>query len=265
MNSAQVAEALYKPFEWHEQRRTCIGGSDANRIMKGEIYQLWLEMTGRAERENLDDKLSVQLGTFTEPFNRFWFEKITGLTVEPAKRIVHPEYEFLAANLDGVCEGLPWEAKHTGQFSKEEDVLQRYYPQMQHQIMVAGTQKAILSVIFGNNRFQTFTIDADFPYQQQLITREMQLWQCIQNDIPPEGFTPTVEVSFSDMREVDMSESNSWAEWAAKWVANKGPAKEFEVATKELKAMIENDVCLAYGHGIKVPRSKNGSLTIKEM
>lgn len=201
-----VAEILHKPPEWHEQRRTCIGGSDANRIMKGEMYQLWLEKTGRTERENLDDVLAVQLGTFTEPFNRFWFEKITGLTVEPPKRIVHPEYEFLAANLDGVCEGLPWEAKHTGQYSKEDEILQRYYPQMQHQIMVAGTQKAILSVIFGNSRFQTFTIDLDIPYQQQLVAREMQLWQCIQNDTPPEGFTPTVEVSFSDMREVDMSE-----------------------------------------------------------
>lgn len=265
MNSAQVAEILHKPPEWHEQRRTCIGGSDANRIMKGEIFQLWLEMTGRAERESLDDVLAVQLGTFTEPFNRFWFEKITGLTVEPAKRIVHPEYEFLAANLDGVCEGMPWEAKHTGQYSKEDEILQRYYPQMQHQIMVAGTQKAILSVIFGNNRFQTFTIDADYPYQQQLITREMQLWQCIQNDTPPVEFTPTVEVSFSDMREVDMSESNSWASLAHAWKDNKKPAKEFANAADELKALVPSDACLAYGHGVKVSRSKSGSLTIKEM
>lgn len=290
MNNAQVAEILHKPIlpamisslsdltpeiiaqliskseKWHAERRTCIGGSDANRIMKGEMHQLWLEKTGRVEPKNLDDILAVVMGIITEPFNRFWFEKTTGLVVEPPCRIVHPDYPFIAANLDGICQGFVWEAKQTGEWVKDEQILQWYYPQVQHQIMCKkDTDKGIMSVFFGNRRHQPFTIDSDIPYQQQLLDREMELWRCIETDTPPEGFTPTVEVSFSDMREVDMSESNSWASLAHAWKDNKKPAKEFANAADELKALVPSDACLAYGHGVKVSRSKSGSLTIKEM
>ena len=59
-----------------------IGGTAAMVISHGTLYDrtvvtLWEEFTGRRNKANLDDKLAVQLGVFTEPFNIKWFEKST--------------------------------------------------------------------------------------------------------------------------------------------------------------------------------------------
>ena len=66
------------------ERLLGIGGSDANVIMSGDgdrITSLWLEKRG-APAEDLSDRLQVALGAWTEPFNRQWYEKISGDTVE---------------------------------------------------------------------------------------------------------------------------------------------------------------------------------------
>lgn len=260
-----VAEILHKPAEWHNERAKCIGGSDATRIMKGEIYELWLEKTGRKMPDDLSGELIVQLGTFTEPFNRYWFEKTTGLTVEPPCRIVHPEYEFLAANLDGMCNGLPWEAKHVSGFTKEDELVARYYAQIQHQIMVSQAPQAILSVIFGNHKFQTFTIDADYEYQHQLAAQEMKFWQCVETDTPPQGFEViSVSVGMNELVTVDMEGNNAWASFAGLWKDNKDAAKLFENAGKELRALMPANASLATGHGVQISRSKDNKLYVKE-
>ena len=260
-----VAEILHKPIEWHAERAKCIGGSDATRIMKGEIYELWLEKTGRKLPDDLSDNLLVQLGTFTEPFNRYWFEKTTGLIVDPPCRIVHPEYEFLAANLDGMCNGLPWEAKHVNGFTKEDDVVARYYAQIQHQMMVAQSSQAILSVIFGNHKFQTFTVDVDLEYQQILVGQLMKFWKCVETDTPPEGFEAiTVAPSFQEMITVDMTGNNEFASFAGVWLENKPAAKLFENAGKNLRGLMPPEANAAIGYGVKITRSKDNKLYVKE-
>lgn len=260
-----VAEILHKTTEWHAERAKCIGSSDATRIMKGEIYELWLEKTGRKMPDDLSGELIVQLGTFTEPFNKYWFEKTTRLIVEPACRIVHPEYEFLAANLDGVCNGLPWEAKHVNGFTKEDEVVSRYYAQIQHQIMVTQARQAILSVIFGNHKFQTFTVDADYEYQQQLAAQEMKFWRCVKTDTPPEGFEAiTVAPSFQEMITIDMTGNNEWASFAGVWKENKPAAKLFKNAGKNLRALMPADASEAFGYGVKITRTENNKLYVKE-
>jgi hypothetical protein len=45
---------------------------------------------------------------------------------------------------------------------------------------------------------------------------------------------------------------------------HKSAAKDFEAATKALKAIIPADAIKCSGHGITVSRSKIGSLTIRE-
>jgi len=47
-----------------------------------------------------------------------------------------------------------WEAKHTSAFLRPEDVLDRYMPQLQHNMAVANAERAILSVIFGNGKLK---------------------------------------------------------------------------------------------------------------
>ena len=62
-----------------------------------------------------------------------------------------------------------------------------------------------------------------------------------------------------------MTGQNQWASCADDWLSNKVAAKKFETATKGLKALVEADVKLAFGHGVKITRASNAVLTIKEM
>jgi predicted phage-related endonuclease len=131
--------------EQHRIRSQGVGGSDANKLMTGDWYDLWAEKLGIKERDDLSDILPVQMGIYTEDFNRNWFEKTTGkLVLTNTETIVSPTFSWMVASLDGWIEeeNAVWEAKHVNGFSKPDNVLKKYMPQLQHYMMVTGASKA---------------------------------------------------------------------------------------------------------------------------
>lgn len=266
-----VAGMISKSADWHAQRRRGLGGSDAARVMAGDWLALWEEKTGRREAENLDDILPVVMGTWTEPLNRYWFQKQTGMVVDLGNvgHIHHPQHAFMRANLDGrVGMGL-FEAKHTNAFAKLEDAVAKYYPQVQHNMACAGEAVLYLSVFFGNLKWDYATIDADPAYQAELIAREAEFWAFVETDCPPPcvaaAEAPTI--SLDDMREVDAAAApfaNRFGDAAHAWADNKRAAKTFDIAAKDLKSLVEPDVKRLFGFGVEITRSKAGALTIKE-
>ena len=109
------------------KRPTGIGGTDAVRLANGEWKDLWLEKTGKIEREDLSGVLPVQLGIFTEEFNRRWYQEVTGERVVNINSVwTHPEYDYIYGSLDGVAKGKVFEAKHTNAFSKKDKLIETY-------------------------------------------------------------------------------------------------------------------------------------------
>lgn len=259
---------IEKSKEWHDERAKGIGGSDASKIMAGDWYPLWEIKTSRSEGEDLSWVLPVQIGTITEELNRQWFAHHTGIAVSTGgcEHLVHLEHPFMCANLDGRCDGAIFEAKHVSAFAKEAEILTRYYPQLQHCMAVAGEPLAHLSVFYGTLKWEKYEIPEDKKYQADLIEREREFWTYVETDLPPPSVeaAPAPVISLDDMREVNMTGDNEWAAHANDWAQNRGPAKLFETAAKELKAKVEPDVKKASGHGISISRAKNGALTIKE-
>jgi predicted phage-related endonuclease len=244
-----------------------IGGSDAARIMAGDWLALWQEKTGRKEPEDLSDVLQVQIGIVTEELNRRWFERKTGLEVGllGCADLVHPDHGFMIGNIDGwVLDGVI-ECKHCSAFAKDADIIGRYYPQVQHYLAVTQTPRGFLSVIYGNHKWEFYQVEADAPYQAELIERESAFWRHVENDTPPkdEQARP-VSIALDAMRTVDMTGNNEWASFAVDWLETHAAAKRFDDATKCLKALIEDDVRLASGHGVKVSRARNGALSVRE-
>lgn len=251
-------------------RKNSIGGSDANIILSGDdekILNLWLEKTGQKEPENLDDVLPVVMGQFTEPLNLYWYEKQTGRAVtDEQAQLKHGEYPFMSCTLDGLTtteagHKAIFEAKHVNAFSKIEDVVQRYMPQLHHNMAVAGLSHAVLSVFKGTLEYEVFEVEADFWYTAQLIDAEKEFWRCIQEKISPVIQAIEAPKLPTEFRDMDMSGNNAWASYAADYLQNEGASKVFEKAKKELKGLVANDVGFAYGHGIEIKRSKSGSLT----
>jgi len=260
--------ALVKPAEWHAERRTGIGGSDAARIMAGEVFPLWLEKTGRAEPEDLSDVLPVQIGTVTEPLNLHWFAKSTGKTVtHEGESRHHAAYPWMRCTLDGLTDNgtAIVQAKHVNQFSKIDEVTQKYMPQIHHEMAVCGVERAYLSVFIGTFTHEVVEVALDDFYLAQLIDRERAFWAAVESDTPPEGSEPIAPPALpSEFRQVDMTGNNLWASSAADWLANKAGAATFKTAEKSLKELVEADVNHASGHGIVIKRSKATALSIKE-
>lgn len=179
------------------ERRLGVGGSDAGKIMMGDWRQLWLEKTGRAEPEDLSDILAVQMGSFTENFNAFWYTKQTGrLITERSTRIVSVRHPFMCANLDGVTttsKGAEayWDAKHVGRL--DEATALRYTPQMVHCCTILDLDWWVLSVFVGNSKYEVLEQECDPIYQATLIAREREFWGFVERDEePPEAGAPVL-------------------------------------------------------------------------
>src|SRR6476646_8928257 len=203
-------------------RRTFVGGSDARIIMGNDeeaLLRLWREKRGEAEPQDLSGNLIVQLGVVTEPLNRQWFERNTGQAIKDVQRhIKHPVVKWMAATLDGVVEatGAVFEAKFMLPWSfSEEAAAEKHMAQLQHNMWVIQSRSAVLSIITGGGRWVEMTIPADPLYQHLLLTAEKKFWRCVETGEPPHLFgveppRPRIEA----VRIVDMTSSNSWAEFA---------------------------------------------------
>ena len=255
--------------EHHMRRRHFIGGSDARIIMGSDeaaLVRLWREKRGEAEPEDLSGNLLVQLGIVTEALNRLWFERNTGQVVTAVqRRVQHPVIRFLAATLDGMVEGtgavfeskfmLPWS------FS-EEAAAQKYIAQLQHNMWLTNAGTATLSIITGSGKWAGVTIPADSLYQHLLITAEKKFWRCVESGEPPRLFNAEPpRVRIKAVRIVDMSYSNSWAEFAGVFRRTRPAFLEHENAKADLKSLMPEDATEAIGHGIRAKRSRSGAVS----
>src|SRR4051812_6489263 len=250
-------------------RRSFIGGSDARIIMGSDeaaLIRLWREKRGEAEPEDLSANLIVQLGTATEDLNRCWYERNSGRRVtDVQRRGKHSAIPWMAATLDGVVEGIQagFEAKFMLPWSfSEEAAAEKYMAQLQHNMWVTHLRSAVLSIITGGGKWVEITIPMDPLYLSVLVQAEKKFWRCVQSGEAPHPINaapppPRIEA----IRIVDMSSSNSWAEFAGIFRNTREAHLEHERAKSELKALLPEDAREGNGHGVRARRSKSGAVS----
>src|SRR5262249_33491406 len=250
-------------------RRSFIGGSDARIIMgrdESALLRLWREKRGEVEPEDLSSNLVVQLGVATEELNRTWYERNTGRSVRDVQRLVrHSTIPWMAATLDGMVEETEtvFESKFMLPRSfSEEAAAEKYMAQLQHNMWVTHSREAVLSIITGGSKWVEINIPIDPLYLTILVSAEKKFWRCVQSGEVPhlinaEPPRPRIEA----IRIVDMSSSNSWAEFAALFRNTRSTFLDHERAKNELKALIPEDAKEAIGHGIRAKRSRAGAIS----
>jgi predicted phage-related endonuclease len=261
-----------KPDVWtkpYGDRRSFIGGSDARIIMGGNeaaLIQLWREKRGEVEPEDLSGNLVVQLGATTEALNRSWYERNTSRRItDVQRRVKHSAIPWMVATLDGIVEGTEavFEAKFMLPWSfSEEAAAEKYMAQVQHNMWVTHLRSSVLSIITGGGKWVEVTVPMDPLYLSVLVSAEKKFWRCVQSGEAPhlinaEPPRPRIEA----VRIVDMSASNSWAEFAALFRNTRSAFLDHERAKSELKALMPEDAREAIGHGVKARRSKSGAVS----
>jgi predicted phage-related endonuclease len=250
-------------------RRFFIGGSDARIIMGSDeaaLIRLWREKRGEAEAEDLSGNLIVQLGTATEELNRCWYERNSGRRVtDVQRRVKHSAIPWMAATLDGIVKetGAVFEAKFMLPWSfSEEAAAEKYVAQLQHNMWVTHLRSAVLSIITGGGKWVEISIPTDSLYLSVLVQAEKKFWRCVQSGETPHLINAEPpRARIEAIRIVDMSASNSWAEFAGILRTTRGAYLEHDRAKTELKALLPEDAKEAIGHGVRARRSKSGAVS----
>jgi len=183
------------------------------------------------------------------------------------KRIQHPVNKWMAASLDGLVDpgGAVFEAKFMLPWAfSEEAAAEKHMAQLQHNMWVANARSAALSIITGGGKWVEVTLHADPLYQHLLLTAEKKFWRCVMSGETPHLFgveppRPRLEA----VRVVDMSASNSWAEFAASYRRTRRAYQEHEGAKTELKKLVPEDAREAIGQGLRAKRSKSGAVSFE--
>jgi predicted phage-related endonuclease len=250
-------------------RRLFIGGSDARIIMgndEASLIRLWREKRGEVEAEDVSQDLIVQLGSITEELNRTWYERSSGNAVEDVQRRVrHPIHKWMCATLDGRIRqtGAVFEAKFMLPWNfSEEAAAEKHMAQLQHNMWVTNARSAVLSIITGGGKWVEITVHGDPLYQHLLLTAEKKFWRCVESGEPPHLFgIEAPKPRLQAVRIVDMSSSNTWAEFANLYRVTRPAALDHDRAKTELKALVPEDAKEASGHGVRARRSKSGAIS----
>jgi predicted phage-related endonuclease len=251
-------------------RQYFVGGSDARIIMGSDeaaLIRLWREKRGEIAPQDLSGNLIVQLGKATEELNRTWYERNTGRTVRDVQRFVrHSAIAWMAATVDGIVEdtGAVFEAKFMLPWSfSEEWAAEKCMPQLQHNMWVTHLKKVVLSIITGGGKWVEIAIPLDPLYLSVLVSAEKKFWRCVQSGETPHLINAEPpRARIEAVRIVDMTSSNSWAEFAALFRNTRSAYLEHERAKAELKTLIPEDVHQAMGHGLRARRSKSGAIFV---
>jgi predicted phage-related endonuclease len=181
------------------------------------------------------------------------------------RQVRHPAIRWMAATLDGRVKssGAVFEAKFMLPWSfSEEAAAEKYMAQLQHNMLVANSTSAVLSVITGGGKWVEIATHADPLYQHLIVTAEREFWRCVESGEPPRLFgaeppRPRIEA----VRVVEMSHSNAWADVAGIFARTRSAHLEHEQAKAELKSLMPEDAKEAVGHGVRAKRSKSGAIT----
>jgi putative phage-type endonuclease len=181
---------------WLAARKKGIGGSDVAALFGLSPWKtpFALYQEKRGEIPDQPDNPSMAWGRALEPAIRQHYANVTTRQVKLVDKIlVHPQYPFMLANVDGIASDsrvLEIKTSRTAQGwgdADTDEIPQQYLLQVQHYMAVTGFEVADVAVLIGGSDFRCYEIPADKELQAMMIEAEAKFWQCILDATPPEA------------------------------------------------------------------------------
>ena len=256
------------------ERKGFIGGSDCVKIMQGNWLELYQIKLGLVEPEDLSRNIAVQMGNHTEEFNLNWFADEYRTTLTGFQQPYEKSIGTVPAKgtVDAICESADAklqivEAKHTNAYNTLDKVIEYYMPQLQLYIELSDADGAYLSVIFGNNKWESAYVSRNKEYFNSMWAVVSDFWGYVLRKEEPVGNDEPVQlgtdkIAVDNMVKRDASKDNFFVDSAYTYVTLEADAKAFDSAKKDLKNMVGSDEREVYCDSLTIKRSKNGSLRI---
>lgn len=189
--------------DWLQKRVKGIGGSDAAAVCGlspwKSPYQVWLEKRGEAQPS--EDNEPMFWGRTLEPVIRQRYADVTGRTVTvPQDVLVHPNYDWMLASLDGLTDDRVVEIKTSrspqgwGEPGTNE-IPDVYMIQVQHYMTVTKLSMADVVALIGGSDFRIYEVPADSELQDLILDRESAFWEMVKAGTPPDPTT------FADLKQ----------------------------------------------------------------
>jgi hypothetical protein len=258
-------------------RRLGLGSSDARTVMNGtaeDWKKLRSEKLGEPQpAPSKSLQLLFDMGHAIEPVCLAHVDAnvspVLPLTDEQKMRECEVD-PYFRANIDGqTVDGRVVECKyHTGDKSLD-DLLEVYWPQLQHHLFVTDTPELVFAVVFGHwGRFDSCTVAVDKVYIEHYKLRAYQFRQFVETGtLPSDLYVPATPTIPRKREHVWPSNDNEVAAAAIDWITTRSQSETFARSKTSLKSLVPEDARSAVwqrtgSEGVRVRIDKAGKATI---
>lgn len=267
--------------DWLKWRKSGIGGSDAYILMEQTDWSTPMDLYNDKISDEVGEwegNFATKLGDEAEPKIRSLFELLEGKSFSPCL-VQMDGYPYVIASLDGRTE----DKKELSEYKlinkadwdlakKFKKVPDKYYTQMQHQLMASKADKCwfvcYLFSAFKNARKKPLSSEflavvevlPDLEFQKQLLALETAFWQeNVKKKKPPKP-SKSEEIEIKGL-------ATDVKKWSAKTRQLSKLNEEIKVLEKKIKdAAEETGSSKALCHGLKLSKiSKVGSVDYKKV
>lgn len=232
---------------WHDWRNEGVGASDAPVIMGVSPWktyrQLWEEKVFGAKQE---ENYAMKRGKALEPLAVNFFMTETGILINEQVCLEHPEHPWMRATLDGYNEKERVLVEIKSCKELHEEVPEHYFPQLQHQMEVAGVT-TMYYVSFNGEEGKILQVEKDEAYVERLIEQEKAFWEKVKSKEEP-------LLEEGDYRL--MEDNEGWADFAQRYIECKKVMEELkeEISFLESQFILFAEGNNAQGRGIRLSK-----------
>lgn len=183
--------------EWHELRKSGLGGSDVAAVVGvskwTSAYALWAAKSGLIP-DDFSDSEAMEWGRLLEPVIRekFAAKHPEWTVINTNATFRSQEHEFMLANVDGFIDfgNDEWGVLEIKTAAYEDDWVNgvpRYYDaQVRHYMRVFGMTRGIVAVLFHGNKYQEYEVLANDFVDQADVDMLVQFWDGVHNGVAPD-------------------------------------------------------------------------------
>jgi len=245
--------------KWHELRSRGIGGSEVGTIAglnKWEsAYTLWAKKSGLIA-DQVEQSEAMEAGTLLEKFIlERYFERLNPSLIiyddvgTYALDWSHANPDAIYENEDGTfgiweCKTArfedDWNLPKRGERGTGLDIPRSYYSQVQWYMRVMGFGEAIVSVLFGGQKYREFYVIADKYAQDTDLEIATKFWNGLQIGEQPDwdGSTSTYETVRAENPDITDEAVDLPDDFGHDYLVALHNAKQVEWSVTELKSRI---------------------------